>query len=139
MAGKFPEVLKLSRILPFLKNGKDSFQKESYRPISNLHCIEKIFEEHMKKHFDKHCDENRIIRKNHQGGLKGRSTMTARAVIETEIEKNYQENHLVVAASTALSAAYDTVDHKVLLMKLDYYGVEGHELALFTLYLQNRK
>ena len=38
--------------------------------------------------------------------------ITARAIIETEIEKNYQSNKLVVAASTELSAAYDTVDHK---------------------------
>ena len=48
MAGKFPEILKTSRILPILKQGKDKFSKESYRPISNLHCIEKIFKEHIK-------------------------------------------------------------------------------------------
>ena len=60
-------------------------------------------------------------------------------VIETESEKKYQENRLVVAASLDLSAAYDTVDHKILLMKLEYYRVEGQELASFTSYLQNRK
>ena len=43
LAGNFPEVLKVSRILPILKNGKDKFSKESYRLISNLHCTEKIF------------------------------------------------------------------------------------------------
>ena len=63
----------------------------------------------------------------------------ARAVIKTEIEKNYQNNRLVVAASTDLSAAYNTVDHKILLMKLEYYRVEGRELTLFTSYLHNRK
>ena len=138
-AGKFPEILKTSRILPILKQGKDKFSKESYRPISNLHCMEKIFEEHIKTHLNIHCEENDIILKNHHGGLKGRSTLTARAVIETEIEKQYQENKLVVAASTDLSAAYDTVDHKILLMKLEYYGVEGSELNLFRSYLDNRK
>ena len=69
MAGRFPDVLKVSRILPILKNGKDKFSKESYRPISNLHCMEKIFVEHMKKHLDKHCEENVIILKNHHGRL----------------------------------------------------------------------
>ena len=45
----------------------------------------------------------------------------------------------MVAASTDLSDPYDTVDHKILLMKLEYYGVEGRELALLTSYLHNRK
>ena len=55
----------------------------------------------MKKHLDKHCKDNDIILKNYHDGLKGQNTMTALAVIKTEIEKNYQENCLMVAASTA--------------------------------------
>ena len=49
MAGVFPSILKISRILPILKPGKNRLEKTSYRPISNLHCVEKIFEEHIKK------------------------------------------------------------------------------------------
>ena len=45
----------------------------------------------------------------------------------------------MVAASTDLSAAYDTVNHKILLKKLEYYGVTGTELELFRSYLSNRK
>ena len=86
----------------------------------------------MKKHLDKYCDDNDIILKNHHSGLKGQSTMTARAVIKTKVEKNFQNNCLV-------GAAYNTVDQKILLMKLEYYKVEGRELALFTSYLHNRK
>ena len=70
MVVKFLEVLKVSRVLPILKNGKDKLSKESYRPLANLHCIAKIFEEHMKEHLDKHCEENEIILKNHHDGLK---------------------------------------------------------------------
>ena len=93
----------------------------------------------MKKHLDKHCEETETILQNHHGGLRGKCTMTARAIIETEIEKNYQENNLVVAAIKDLSAAYNTVNHKILLLKLEYYGLEGRELAFFTSYLQKRK
>ena len=56
MEGKFPDILKVSRILPILKQGKDKFAKESYTPISNLHCIENIFEQHIKMHLDLYCD-----------------------------------------------------------------------------------
>ena len=41
-AGVFPENMNVAKILPILKPGKDRFKKESYRPISNLHCLEKI-------------------------------------------------------------------------------------------------
>ena len=44
-----------------------------------------------------------------------------------------------MAASTDLSAAYNTVNHKILLKKLEYYGVTGTELELFKSYLSNRK
>ena len=80
-----------------------------------------------------------MILKNHHGGLRGRSTATARAVIENKIEDGYQNDKLVVAASTDLSAAFDTVNHKILLKKLEYYGVTGTELQLFKSYLSNRK
>ena len=56
-------------------------------------------------HLYKHFEDNNIILKNHYGGLKGRSTATARAVIKNKIEDGYQNNKLVVAASTDLSAA----------------------------------
>ena len=83
----------------------------------------------------KHFEDTSIILKNHHGGLKGRSTATARAVIGNKTEDGYQNNKLVVATSTNLSAAYDTVNHKILLKKLEYYGVSGIEIKLFKMYL----
>ena len=41
--------------------------------------------------------------------------------------------------TTDLTAAYDTVDHEILLEKLKYYGIDGMEIKLFRSYLQNRK
>ena len=123
--GVFPDNMKVANILPILKPGKESFKKESYRPISNLHCLEKIFEEHTKIHMNTYFEENNLILKNHHGGLKGRSTMRARAIIEHNIEDGYQKKKLMVAASTDLSAAYDIVNHEIPLKKLEYYGMKA--------------
>ena len=71
--------------------------------------------------------------------MKGKSTATARAVIEHKIEDGYQKNKLVVEDSTDLSAAYDTVNHRILLKKLELYGLKGKELELFRSYLKDRK
>ena len=67
-----------------------------------------------------------ILHKYH-GGIKGRRTLTARAVIENYIEYNHQHNCMVAAVSTDLSAAFYTVDHLILLAKLRYYGFTGLE------------
>ena len=71
-------------------------KKESYRPIPNLHCLEIIFDEHLKIHMNKYFEENKLIHKNHHGGLKGKSTTTARAVLEHKIKDGCQKNMLVV-------------------------------------------
>ena len=138
MEGIFPKFLKISKILPILKAGKDRSSKSSYRPISNLHCIEKIFEVWIKIHLCEYLVKHKIILPNHHGGIKGSSRATARAVIENAIEFNYQSNNVVATVSTDLSAAFDTVDHIILLAKLRYYGFEGLELKLITSYLKNR-
>ena len=44
----FPENMNIAKVLQILKPGKDRFKKESYRPISNLHCLENIYEEQIK-------------------------------------------------------------------------------------------
>ena len=91
----------------------------------------------MEIHMNKYFEDNNIILKNHHGGLKG--TATARVIIEHKIEDGYQKKKLVVTASTDLSAAYDMVNHKILLKKLEYYGFTGRELDLFRSYLMNGK
>ena len=57
-AGIFPKCMKLARIVPLLKSDKIKTQVLSYRPICNLHTVEKIFEEHIKRHMNKYLKEN---------------------------------------------------------------------------------
>ena len=66
-----PDIFKISRITPISKPGKPLSDIESFRPINNLCTIEKIVEEYIKLHLEKHLNYNNIINKNHHGAEKG--------------------------------------------------------------------
>ena len=136
--GRFPQILKIARILPLSKKDKPKNSLEGYRPISNLHTIDKIYEEWMKKHILKHLKTNKIITEEHHGGLENHSTMTAKAVLDFYSTKAVDSDDQGVLLSTDLSAAYDTVDHVILLNKLHYYGFRGKEYQLIKSYLEKR-
>ena len=64
----FPEIFKIWRILPISKPDKPVNLIDSYRPIKNLPCLEKILEEYILTHLNKYLTENEIIHENHHHG-----------------------------------------------------------------------
>ena len=135
---KFPEILKLSRIIPISKPGKKQDQMSSYRPISCLHTYEKIYKEWLRINMMKHIEENNIILPNHHCGLKYHSTLTAKSLLDYHSQKAWDKDKLNIILSTDLSSAFDTVDHKILIEKLKYYGFRGPTATLLSSYLSNR-
>ena len=102
---KFPQVMKITRIVPILKKGKDVLDIDSYRPINNLMCLEKLVEEYFKTKMEEFIKENRILNPNHHGGRKNHSTVTAKSAIEMEALKANEEEKSAAIYSTDLSAA----------------------------------
>ena len=76
-----------------------------------------FFEEHIKINLTKYIEDNDIIIESHHGGRKFHSTLTAKAIIDHESESNLQDDKITAIVNTDLSAAYDTVDSKMLCQK----------------------
>ena len=94
--GTFPDIFKISRILPISKKGKPVNLISSYRPINNLVCIEKIVEHYIKEHLEQYMEENMLINKEHHGGRSKHSTMTALTRINNEVYINHEKGWVLL-------------------------------------------
>ena len=113
--------------------------KTSYRPISLLPTMSKVFESVIHDRLLKHCIENNIISEKQAAYLKGDSTVSQLLYIVHNIRKNWTNNKISHGLFLDVSAAFDKVWHNGLLSKLNQIGVEGHFLGTISSYLACRK
>ena len=136
--GIFPSKLKIAKVLPLYKNKGDCHLFDNYRPISLLPTISKIFEKVVHKQLYEYFTENNLFYKSQYGYRKGHSTELAALELADRISQHLDKGEIPIAIFLDLSKAFDTLDHKILLSKLQYYGVKGAALNWFESYLSNR-
>ena len=83
--------------------------------------------------------QNHILYPKQFGFQKSRSTEHATIQLTDQINSSFEKNHFTLGFFIYLSKAFDTVDHDILVSKLENYGVNGNNLHWFQSYLKNRK
>ena len=73
-----------------------------------------------------------------KGFRAGHSTGLASIELIDRITQDLDKGKIPISIFLDLSKAFDTLDHGILLQKLNYYGIKSVELKLFQDYLQNR-
>ena len=137
-SGIFPDAIKVSKVIPLYK--KDDKQLFSnYRPISLLPSISKIFEKVILLQLTEYLDKNNILHQNQYGFRKNHSTELASLHLVDYIYYTMDANEIPLNVCIDLSKAFDSLNHKILLSKLNFYGVNGLSLDLLYSYLSNRK
>lgn len=134
----YPDLLKLSKIIPIHKAG-DKNIPENYRPISILSTINIVFEKLIVRRIMSFLEGQSILTPCQHGFRKGRSTDTAVLSLSELINFHLNNNRTVVGIFLDIKKAFDTVNHSILLNKLECYGFRGMCLEFFKSYLENRK
>lgn len=132
----FPQQLKHAIITPIYKNnGLPKDDVNNYRPISLISNVSKIFEKCIYSRIVNFLEKNKLLSKSQFGFREGRSTEKAIAKLISLIktEKKYK-----MTIFFDLKKAFDTVDHDILIRKLDNMGIRGSTLDLLKSYLNNR-
>ena len=107
----------------------------NYRPISLLITILKLLEKAMYKRTYHILDSNNVFFKNQYGFMENRSCMHAISELISHIIKNEELQMPRLAVFLDISKAFDTLDHTIILKKLEIYGIRGNALNWFTCYL----
>ena len=123
---RIPKVWRQSNIIAILKPGKDSAKPKSYRPISLLCHMNKLYERLILKRIAPSVE--RHLFKEQAGFRPGMSCCIKLLNLTQHIEDGYQRGMITVAAFVDLSAAYDTVNHRLPIRKL-YDFTEGSPLC----------
>ena len=136
--GTFPSVLKLGKITPIYKKDNEELL-ENYRPVSTLPIFGKIFEKIIYKRLYSFLVSQGILHDSQFGFRKSHSTSHALNLSVFQIQEALKQGHHVLGIFIDLSKAFDTIDHKILLKKLEIYGIRGVPLKLLESYLSERK
>ena len=136
----FPDLLKNALVTPVIKSeSKDPEDFQNYRPISNLAFLSKLLEIVMYLQLYHHIESNRLFPKYQSSYRTNHSCETAMVKVTEDLQRMLSQKNYVVLVLLDSSAAFDTVDHNLLLTRLEQnFYIKNNALCLIKSYLENR-
>ena len=133
----FPKAWKLAKIIPLLKKG-DPLDPQNYRPVALLSVVSKVLERVIFKQIVNYIEENCLLHPCHHGSRDGHSTSTALLEMYDNWVEGLEKGKMTGVMMIDLSAAFDLVDHPLLLQKLELLGFDHHAVIWMWSYLTGR-
>ena len=136
--GIFPSAMKTAKVIPIYKSG-DKHQFTNYRPISLLSQFSKILEKLFVTRLDSFIEKHQLLSSHQYGFRTNRSTMMAATELVEAISTNTENGEYTVGVFIDLKKAFDTINHEILLNKMERYGIRGVAQAWLKSYLKDRQ
>ena len=137
----FPNAWKTAIILPIYKGGgKDKKEPTSYRPISLLCTISKIFEKIILTRLNREGKlETEVLNDDQFGFRESRSTVKQLARVVFDITNNFNLKKSTAALLLDVEKAFDTVWHDGLIYQLKEYNIPIYIIRIISSFLSSRK
>ena len=135
--GVHPDLFKISKTIPIFKKGS-RLQVCNYRPISLLSNLNKILEKLVFSRMYRFLEDYNCIYSLQFGFRAKHSTNHALIDITEKIRNALDNKNHVCGVFVDLQKAFDTVNHNILLSKLNHYGIRGTANDWLSSYLSNR-
>ena len=136
--GMVPDQFKVARVVPIHKKGS-SCLASNYRPISLLSIFNKLIQKLMYNRIVSFLEKFSILHNNQFGFRSKHSTIHALLLLTDKIQRSIENGTYSCGIFLDLCKAFYTVNHKILLPKLEYYGIRGAANDCFASYLSNRR
>ena len=138
--GSMPERLKIAMLSPLLKKiNADHELFSNFRPVSNLKFVSKLIEKAVFTQLNRYLIDKELHETLQSAYKACHSTETALLLIHNDILQSLDNGQCAILILLDLSAAFDTVNHNILLSRLHRrFGIGETALEWFYSYLNNR-
>ena len=134
----FPSLLKKGKITPVHKSGSTN-DADNFRPISTLPTMSKIFEKLTLNRMENFIAAHSILSPCQFGFRHGKNTTHAIIKLLSTVVSAFHNKMYCVSFFLDLRKAFDTINHRILLQKLNYYGFRGQCHEYLKSYFKDRR
>ena len=136
---KYPDILKVTKIIPIRKSSKPANLSTGWRPINIVPSISKVLEKCILTQITEYLTKNKLINHTHHGSIPGKGTQTLIHELYDRVLESLESGETSAILQTDQSKAFDVVDHIILMGKMRHLGFNRRTMKILESYLNERK